>query len=120
MYYTEYKCERPPEVCKLTNSKLKGDSVDNLCRALLLLESEDECYRFFEDICTINELKLMAQRLEVARMLQEGRTYQQIENETGASTATISRVKRFLHYGAGGYSLVLERMKEEQAHKSND
>jgi TrpR-related protein YerC/YecD len=94
------------------NPRLKDEGMDRLCRAVLLLENEEECYRFFEDICTINEMKSMAQRFQVACMLQEGKTYQQIENETGASTATISRVKRYLHYGAGGYSLVLERLSK--------
>jgi TrpR-related protein YerC/YecD len=94
------------------NPRLKDKGMDRLCSAVLLLENEEECYRFFEDICTINELKSMAQRLQVACMLQEGKTYQQIENETGASTATISRVKRYLHYGAGGYGLVLERLSK--------
>jgi TrpR-related protein YerC/YecD len=94
----------------VANPKLKDDSMDLLFRAILLLENEEECYQFFEDICTISELKALAQRLQVATMLQDGKTYQYIESETGASTATISRVKRYLQYGAGGYSLVLERL----------
>lgn len=98
----------------MSNSKLKDDGVDMLFQAMLLLKNEDEYYKFFEDICTVNEIKAMAQRLQVARMLDAGKTYQQIENETGASTATISRVKRFLQYGAGGYGLVLARMKKMQ------
>ncbi len=98
----------------MANPKLKAESMDRLCRAVLLLESEEECYSFFEDLCTVNEIKSLAQRFQVACMLEEGRTYQQIENETGASTATISRVKRYLHYGAGGYGLVIERMKKEE------
>ncbi|MDW7651635.1 MAG: YerC/YecD family TrpR-related protein [Bacillota bacterium] len=88
--------------------------MDMLCRAVLLLDTEEECYQFFEDVCTISELKAMAQRLQVARMLEQGKTYQQIENDTGASTATISRVKRYLHYGAGGYGLVLARLSEQE------
>lgn len=96
----------------MANPKLKDDSMDLLFKAILLLESAEECYQFFEDLCTISELKALAQRLQVARMLQEGRTYQQIESDTGASTATISRVKRYLHYGAGGYSLVLGRLDQ--------
>ena len=82
-------------------------------RAILLLEDEDDCYSFFEDICTINEIKSIAQRLEVAKMLQDGATYEEIAKLTGASTATISRVKRCLHYGADGYQLVLKRMGHE-------
>ena len=88
----------------------KDESIDLLFEAILLLETEDECYRFFEDICTIGEIKALAQRLLVAKMLHDGMTYQQIEQETGASTATISRIKRYLQYGAGGYRLVLERL----------
>lgn len=94
----------------MASSKLKDDSMDALFRAILLLENEEECYQFFEDICTISELKALAQRLQVAMMLKDGKTYQHIENETGASTATISRVKRYLQYGAGGYSLLLSRL----------
>ncbi|MBS4006804.1 MAG: hypothetical protein KGZ45_00010 [Clostridium sp.] len=86
--------------------------MDALFRAILLLENEEECYLFFEDIATISELKALAQRFQVAMMLQNGKTYQQIEGETGASTATISRVKRYLQYGAGGYSLVLSRLDQ--------
>ena len=97
----------------MINPRLKDEGMDRLCQAVLLLESEEECYRFFEDLCTINELKSMSQRFQVACMLQEGKTYQHIENETGASTATISRVKRYLHYGAGGYGLVLERLPKK-------
>ncbi|MBT9167299.1 MAG: hypothetical protein DDT19_00628 [Syntrophomonadaceae bacterium] len=93
----------------MANPKLQGESMDALFRAILLLENEEECYRFFEDIATISELKALAQRFQIARMLHNGKTYQQIEGETGASTATISRVKRYLQYGAGGYSLVLSR-----------
>lgn len=94
----------------MVNSKIKDKSMDELFRAILLLESEEECYNFFEDICTISELKALAQRLQVAKMLESGMTYQQIESGTGASTATISRVKRYLRYGAGGYALVLSRL----------
>lgn len=84
--------------------------IDRLFDAILLLENRDECYRFFEDICTIGEVRSMAQRLKVAEMLQSGNTYTDISDETGASTATISRVKRFLNYGADGYKLILERL----------
>lgn len=94
------------------SGKLKDDLLDRLFEAILLLENLDECYRFFEDICTVAELKSLAQRLEVAKMLQNNRTYGEISSRTGASTATISRVKRALNYGADGYKLVFERMPE--------
>jgi len=93
------------------NSKLKDKLVDRLFEAILLLETVDECYSFFEDICTIAEIKAMAQRLEVAKMLKNKKTYQEISEETGASTATISRVNRCLNYGADGYRLILERLE---------
>jgi TrpR-related protein YerC/YecD len=91
-------------------SKIRDPLVDKLFEAILSLETQEECYRFFEDLCTVGEVKALAQRLEVAKMLDENRTYVAIGEKTGASTATISRVKRFLHYGAGGYRLVLERL----------
>jgi TrpR-related protein YerC/YecD len=93
--------------------KLKDESMDQLFKAVLALENIDECYQFFEDICTVAELKSMAQRLEVAKMLQENRTYGEITSQTGASTATISRVKRCLNYGADGYKLVLHRLAKK-------
>jgi TrpR-related protein YerC/YecD len=95
---------------KLKN-KLKDELIDRLFEAILLLENIDECYSFFEDVCTIAEIKAMAQRLEVAKMLKNKRTYQEIGEETGASTATISRVNRCLNYGADGYRLILERLE---------
>ncbi len=98
----------------MINSNLKDKYMDQLFKAILSLENVEECYKFFEDLCTINELKSLVQRFEVARMLQEGHTYHQIENETGASTATISRVKRYLFYGSGGYTVALQRLKEEE------
>lgn len=94
------------------NSKLKDDMTDGLFEAILKLESLEECYAFFEDICTINEIKSLAQRLEVAKMLEEKRTYIEIQQLTGASTATISRVNRCLSYGSDGYKLILERVKK--------
>ncbi|WP_314663767.1 YerC/YecD family TrpR-related protein [uncultured Selenomonas sp.] len=93
----------------MVNEKLRDDLTDQLCRAILSLNTMEECYQFFEDICTIGELRAMAQRLDVARMLHEGNTYDDIVAQTGASTATISRVKRCLNYGADGYTLVLEK-----------
>ena len=100
----------------MPNHKLRDHLTDQLCDATVLLNTREECYRFFEDICTIAELKAIAQRLEVAHMLYEGGTYDEIVAQTGASTATISRVKRCLNYGADGYALVLGRLfpHEEQ------
>lgn len=97
----------------MVNPKLKDKLNDQLCQAVLALKNMDECYQFFEDICTISELKSMSQRLEVARMLKAGHTYDDIVEQTGASTATISRVKRCLNYGADGYKIVLERLPEQ-------
>ncbi|MDP9727988.1 YerC/YecD family TrpR-related protein [Alicyclobacillus tolerans] len=94
--------------------RLRDKHVDKLFQAVLSLETMDECYAFFEDLCTIGEIKSLAQRLAVAEMLQQGLTYHQIEAETGASTATISRVKRCLYYGADGYVTVLKRLQQEQ------
>ena len=90
--------------------KLNDKSIDQLFEAVLTLKSVEECYIFFEDLCTVNEIQSMSQRLEVARMLGNGSTYNQIEAETGASTATISRVKRCLNYGNDGYKLTLDRI----------
>ena len=100
-------------------SKLKDSLTDQLFEGVLLLKTEKECYKFFEDICTVSELKSLAQRLEVARMLKEGKTYEEIVEKTTVSTATIARVKRCLDYGAGGYRLILTRMEangKEQKH----
>lgn len=94
------------------DSRLKDPLVDKLCQAVLSLQTIEECYKFFEDISTVSELKAWAQRLEVAKMLKDGATYEKIAEETGASTATISRVKRCLYYGADGYQLVLGRLAE--------
>lgn len=96
------------------NSKLKDPFIDKLFQAILTLENTAECYKFFEDICTVSELKSIAQRLEVAKMLEDNNTYIDIAEKTGASTATISRVKRSLNYGADGYKLVLKRLKEKE------
>lgn len=94
--------------------KLRGKELDQLFQAVLSLNDIEECYRFFDDLCTINEIQSLAQRLEVARMLREGKTYHKIETETGASTATISRVKRCLNYGNDAYELVLQRIQEPE------
>lgn len=95
-------------------AKLKNDQIDGLFEAILKLETMEECYRFFEDVCTVRELQSIAQRLEVAKSLIVNKTYNEIEKETGASTATISRVNRSLNYGADGYHLVLERLGFEK------
>ena len=95
------------------NSKLKSKELDFLFAAILELKDEDECYQFFEDLCTINELKALSQRLVVAKMLSDGRVYSDIVDTTGASTATISRVKRSLEYGCDSYSFIFDRLGEK-------
>lgn len=95
------------------NSKIKSKETDFLFEAILKLKNEEECYQFFEDLCTVNELKAMSQRLVVAKMLSEGRVYSDIVDVTGASTATISRVKRSLEYGYDSYTMVFDRLGEE-------
>lgn len=105
----------------MVNPKLRDELNDQLCNAVLQLQTVEECYQFFEDICTISELKAMSQRLEVAKMLQKRYTYDEIVSRTGASTATISRVKRCLNYGADGYSLIFERLRQgEEQNKGLD
>lgn len=94
------------------NPKLKDLNVDYLFKAILTLETVEECYAFFDDLCTISELKALSQRLQVARMLSEQKVYSDIVAETGASTATISRVNRSLNYGSDGYRIVFERLKD--------
>jgi TrpR-related protein YerC/YecD len=93
------------------NEKLKDASTDRLFEAVLSLRDQDECYSFFEDLCTVAEIKSLAQRLTVATLLRRGRTYAEICETTGVSTATISRVNRALEYGADGYKTVLARME---------
>ncbi len=95
------------------NNKLISKDKDELFGAILQLKSIEECYDFFEDLCTIRELESMAQRLHVAKLLTSGCVYSDIVNITGASTATISRVNRSLQGGNDGYSIVFDRMKEE-------
>ncbi len=92
------------------NKKIKTEAVDHLFDAILSLENREECYTFFEDVCTVNELLSLSQRFEVAKMLREKSTYLEIAERTGASTATISRVNRSLNYGNDGYDMVFERM----------
>ena len=95
------------------NPKIKNSGTDALFKAILTLDTVEECYAFFDDLCTVPELKAMAQRYVVAKMLSEGEIYNEIVRETGASTATISRVNRSLNYGADGYRLTFERLKEQ-------
>ncbi|NLL51184.1 MAG: TrpR-like protein YerC/YecD [Peptococcaceae bacterium] len=97
----------------MIDERLKDKATDFLFEAILLLETKEECYRFFQDLATVAEIKALAQRLEVARMLEEDVTYSRIEELTGASSATISRVKRCLYYGADGYKTVLARMAKK-------
>lgn len=94
--------------------KLRGKELDQLFKAILTMESVEECYKLFDDLATMNEVQSLAQRLEVARMLREGFTYHKIENDTGASTATISRVKRSLNYGNDAYAMALDRIQESE------
>lgn len=93
-------------------SKFQRKDIDELFRGVLSLKNEEECYRFFEDICTINEIRSIAQRLQVAKFLNEKKTYAEIEKQTNASTATISRINKCLNYGADGYRLVLDRLED--------
>ena len=91
----------------------KKEKNGELYKAILLLKDEQECYEFFQDLCTVSELRAMEQRFEVASLLDDGMIYNDILAETGASSATISRVNRSLQYGSGGYAIVFDRMKEE-------
>ena len=95
------------------NKKIKTDAVDQLFDAILCLKSLDECYNFFEDLCTVNELLSLSQRFEVASMLRNKNTYLEIAEKTGASTATISRVNRALNNGNDGYDMILERLNRQ-------
>ena len=94
------------------NSKIQEPSVDFLFDSILTLKTREECYAFFEDLCTVPEIKAMSQRLLVAHMLSNKKVYSDIVSETGASTATISRVNRSLHYGCDGYELIFKRLED--------
>jgi TrpR-related protein YerC/YecD len=96
----------------MVNKKLRTEQITRLFEAILCLENVEEAYRFFEDLCTVGELQSLAQRFEVAKLLASGMTYDKIVARTGMSTATISRIKRCLDYGADGYRLVLERLEK--------
>ena len=104
----------------MLEDKVLREQMDELAEAMLELRSADEARRFFEDLFTIGELQAISQRLAVARQLFQGTTYQEIAERTGASTATISRVNRALHYGAGGYRSVLERLDGAQTDESEE
>lgn len=96
------------------SKKIRTEAVDHLFEAILQLKDKEECYQFFEDVCTINELLSLSQRFEVARMLTQNKTYLEIAEQTGASTATISRVNRSLNYGNDGYQMVFNRLEKNQ------
>ncbi len=100
------------------NKKIKTEAVDSLFDAVLCLQTREECYSFFEDLCTINELLSLSQRFEVASMLKNHKTYLEIAEKTGASTATISRVNRTLNYGNDGYEMVFGRMEDRIGNES--
>ncbi|MBQ9460093.1 MAG: helix-turn-helix domain-containing protein [Oscillospiraceae bacterium] len=98
-------------------SKMKSEETDHLFRAILSLESVEECYRFFDDLCTFSEILAMSQRYQVAEKLRKGLTFSQISQELGVSSTTITRVNRCLNYGAGGYQTALERLEEAEKGK---
>jgi len=94
--------------------KVQNDEIDKLFEAILSLENVEECYRFFDDLCTINELEAFGQRLKVAKMLFGKKTYQEIEKETGISAATISKISKSFTFGPGGYDLIIKRFNNEE------
>lgn len=98
-------------------ANLHSESLDRLFSTILCLHTVDECYAFFEDLCTVKEMKDLAQRLDVAFLLDEGLNYQAVAEHAGVSSATISRVKKCLEYGSGGYSMAISRVKEEEDRK---
>ena len=94
------------------SKKLRTEAVDHIFDGILSLQNKEECYTFFEDVCTVNELLSLSQRFEVAKMLRDQKTYLDIAEKTGASTATISRVNRSLNYGNDGYDMVFSRLQD--------
>ena len=104
----------------IMSKKIRTESVDYLFQGILSLESKEECYTFFEDVCTINEIQSLSQRFEVAKLLREKQTYLEIAEKTGASTATISRVNRSLNYGNDGYDMVFRRLEKEEEEKGKE
>lgn len=105
------------ERCGAMSKDIHTDAVNHLFDAILCLQNREECYTFFEDICTVNELLALSQRFEVAHMLREQKTYLDIAEKTGASTATISRVNRSLNYGNDGYDMVFSRIEKKDESK---
>ena len=95
-------------------SKMKSEETDHLFKAILSLKNEEECYRYFDDLCTFSEIEAMSQRFEVASLLADGKTFTQISQKIGVSSTTITRVNKCLCYGADGYKLLLDREKEEK------
>lgn len=95
-------------------SKMKSEETDHLFKAILSLKTEEECYRFFDDLCTFSEIEAMSQRFEVASLLAAGKTFTQISQKIGVSSTTITRVNKCLCYGADGYKLLFDRVKEEE------
>ena len=93
--------------------KLRGEALDELFDAILTLKDREECYQFFDDLCTVNEIQSLSQRLQVAKMIKQGFTYATIEKKSGASTATISRVKRSLQWCNDAYTMILDRLNVE-------
>lgn len=94
-------------------SKIKSEKIDRLFETILCLQSVEECYRFFDDLCSFGEIQAMSQRLEVAKMLREGKTYSEIADETGGSSTTITRVNKCVSYGSNGYQMVLDRCEKK-------
>lgn len=110
-----------PAGCTVINMPpFKDKQVDELFEAILTLKDRDDCYNFFEDLCTINELISFSQRLSVAKKLDEGKTFAEITNETGASSATIGRVNKCLTYGTGGYRRILDRLNSVPSHEGEE
>lgn len=114
LYFHSLVCYNVNNRSDYMSRRLQDDNLDFLYKAILSLENIDECYDFFEDLCTIQELKAISQRLVVAKMLSEKCVYTDIVNATGASTATISRVNRSLQYGCDGYDKIFERIREKE------
>lgn len=102
------------------NSKIKNELTDKLFHCILSMETIEECYQLFEDLCTVHEIHAIAQRMEVAEMLDSKKTYVEIAEKTGASTATISRVNRALSYGTDGYRLAINRVRQKKEAEENE
>ena len=114
-YATVLKYKKQEKQVGIMSKFLDKRNSDALYRAIVSIRDEEECRRFLEDLCTVSELKALAQRMDVAMLLDEGLIYSEILDKTGASSATISRVNRCLHYGAGGYQTVVARLREKKA-----